>query len=143
MECFSRLAPLLPGAHGVVYDTALRGVHHQTLLRDLGLLPINRVTAARAGAKQPRRADRRVEKSAHIEDKTITVDGQPKSVSLYARGGALGIGELTETGDLTFTEVSRFRTHRNQDKSGRYRWYSDYRLPDRYGGGTITVRLHA
>jgi hypothetical protein len=143
MDCFTRLAPLLPGAHGVIYDTALRGVHHQTLLRDLGLLPINRVAAAHAGAKQPRRADRRVEKSAHIEDKTINVDGQPKTLSLYARGGALGIGELTETGDLAFVELSRFRTHRNQDKSGRYRWYNDYRLPDRYGGGTITVRLHA
>ena len=143
MECFSRLAPLLPGAQGVIYDTALRGVHHQTLLRDLGLLPINRVTAARAGAKQPRRADRRVEKTARIEDKTITVDGRPTTISLFTRGGALGIGELTETGDLTFTELSRFRTHRNQDKSGQYRWYNDYRLPDRYGGGTITVRLHA
>jgi hypothetical protein len=143
MDCFTRLAPLLPGAHGVIYDTALRGVHHQTLLRDLGLLPVNRVTAAHAGAKQPRRADRRVEKSAHIEDKTVIVDGRPRTVSLYARGGALGIGELTDTGDLTFTQLSRFRTHRNQDKTGRYRWYNDYRLPDRYGSGTVTVRLHA
>jgi hypothetical protein len=143
MECFTRLAPLLSGAQGVIYDTALRGVHHQTLLRDLGLLPVNRVAAAHAGANQPRRGDRRVEKSAHIEDKTITVDGRATTVSLYARGGALGIGELTESGDLAFTELSRFRTHRNQDKSGHYRWYSDYRLPDRCGGGTITVRLHA
>ena len=29
MDCFRRLAPLVPGAQGVVYDTALRGVHHQ------------------------------------------------------------------------------------------------------------------
>lgn len=42
MNCFRRIAPLVPGAQGVVYDTALRGVHHQELLRDLGLLPINR-----------------------------------------------------------------------------------------------------
>lgn len=33
---FVELAPLLPGAQGVVYDTALRGVHHQRLMRDLG-----------------------------------------------------------------------------------------------------------
>ena len=39
MDCFTRLAPHLPGMQGVIYDTALRGVHHQTLLRDLGLLP--------------------------------------------------------------------------------------------------------
>ena len=24
-----------------------------------------------------------------------------------------------------------------------YRWYNDYRLPDHYGGGTITIRLHS
>jgi hypothetical protein len=29
LDCFEQLAPLLPGAHGVIYDTALRGVHHQ------------------------------------------------------------------------------------------------------------------
>jgi hypothetical protein len=27
MDCFSRLAPLVPGAQGVIYDTALRSVH--------------------------------------------------------------------------------------------------------------------
>ena len=63
LDCFTRLAPLLPGAQGVVYDTALRGVHHQHLMRDLGWLSINRVTAAVAGKKQPRRAQgQRVEK---------------------------------------------------------------------------------
>ncbi|MGZ6976432.1 MAG: hypothetical protein ACXVKQ_21040 [Acidimicrobiia bacterium] len=73
IECFTRLAPLIPGAQGVIYDTALRGVHHQTLLRDLGLLPVNRVTAAKAGSTQPRRNDgRREEKSTRIETKTIT-----------------------------------------------------------------------
>ena len=61
MGCFTRLAPLVEGAQGVIYDTALRGVHHQTLLRDLGLLPINRVTAAKANPKTPRRAERRIE----------------------------------------------------------------------------------
>jgi hypothetical protein len=66
------------GAHGVVYDTAPRGVHHQPLLRELGLLPINRVAAAHAGSKLPRRADRRVEKSAHIED-------NPAFARLYPR----------------------------------------------------------
>jgi hypothetical protein len=60
--------------------------------------------------------------------------------SLFA--GTLGIGELTDTGDLTFTELHRKRTHRNADKNGRYRWYNDYQLPDRHGGGTLTVRLH-
>jgi hypothetical protein len=143
MDSFARLAPLVPGAHGVIYDTALRGVHHQRLLRELGLLPINRVAAAKANPKTARRAERRIEKSAYIEDKTVTINGQHRTVTLYARGGAVGLGQLTETGDLTFTELPRIRTHRTQDKNGQYRWYNDYRLPDRYDAQTITLRLHA
>ena len=78
-----------------------------------------------------RRNERRVEKSAHVEDKTITLaDGTRHTLTLYARGGALGIGELTDTGDLAFTELPRVRTHRNRDKNGKYRWYNDYQLPD-------------
>jgi hypothetical protein len=144
MKCFNRLAPLVPGAQGVIYDTALRGVHHQALLRDLGLLPVNRVTAAKAGVNQPRRKDgRREEKSSRLETKTITLANRStRNVELYARGGAVGIGDLTERGDLRFSELTRVRTHRNQDKSGKFRWYNDYRLPDQLGAGVVTVRLH-
>ena len=56
IACFARLGPLVPGAQGVVYNTALRGVHHQTLLRQHGWLPVNRMTAAVAGSNKPRRA---------------------------------------------------------------------------------------
>jgi len=137
MACISRVAPLTPGAQSVVYDTALRGVHHQTVLRDLGLLPVNRVAAAKAGAKKARRDpnDRRREKTVLVESKTV--HGQVHN--LYARGGALGVGVLGELGEMQFTELRRIRTHRSQDKAGRFRWYNDYRLPD---GGTVTVRLH-
>jgi hypothetical protein len=144
ISCFERLAPHLPGAQGVIYDTALRGVHHQRLLRDLGWLSINRVAAAAAGARTPRRDDgRRQAKSAHVEDKTIELaDGRTTTVRLYARDGALGIGTLTDTGDLRFIPLQRVRTHRNRDKNNKYRWYNDYELPDHLGGATITVRLH-
>ena len=39
MASFARTARLTPGAQGIVYDTALRGLHHQRILRELGLLP--------------------------------------------------------------------------------------------------------
>jgi hypothetical protein len=144
MECFRRLAPLVPGAQGVIYDTALRGVHHQTLLRELGLIPVNRVTAAQKGAKAPRRGEgRRVEKSVHLEDKQVVVpDGRRMTVRLFARGGAVGLLRLTETGKRLFVELERVRTHRNRDLSGTYRWYNEYRLPPEEGGEPVTVRLH-
>jgi hypothetical protein len=34
------------------------------------------------------------------------------------------------------------RTQRREDKSGTFRWYNQYRLPERFGGGTVSVRLH-
>ncbi len=145
MACFTRVGPLVPGAQGVIYDTALRGVHHQTLLRDLGLLPINRVTAARANPKKPRRklAERRVEKTVHVEGKKMKLkNGKSQTLSLFARGGAVGLVELSDSGEPFFTELQRVRTHRNRDLSGRFRWYNDYRLPDSHGGGVVTVRLH-
>ena len=137
------MAPLAPGAQGLIYDTALRGIHHQTFLRDLGLLPINRVTAAKSGAKKPRRAQgQRVEKSSFVEHREIRQrDGSVRSVALYAQGGAIGLGTFLVDGDLVFTPLPRVRTHRKADNV-QFRWYNDYRLPDELGGGTISVRLH-
>lgn len=137
MTCLKRTAPHTPGAQAVVYDTALRGTHHQTVLRDLGLVPVNRVTAAKAGSKKQRRnpAEQRQEKTTLVETKTVA----GKSLNLYARGGTLGVGQLDDHGELHFLPLRRVRTHRNQDKGGQYRWYNDYRLPD---GGQVTVRLH-
>src|SRR5687767_7401447 len=102
MSCFRRLVSLVPGAQGVVYDTALRGVHHQELLRVLGLIPINRVAAAEKGARTPRRREgRRVAKSVHVEDKIVPgPGGRAVSVSLYAQDGAIGIGRLTDRGRM-------------------------------------------
>ena len=70
------------------------------------------------------------------------MNGRETTVSLYARGGAVGISDLTETGDLTFTELPRVRTHRSGDQNGKYRWYNEYRLPEHLGSQTVTVRLH-
>ncbi len=144
MDCFTRLAPLVPGAQGVIYDTALRGVHHQTLLRKLGLIPVNKVTALEAGSKKPRRDQgQRVEKSVHFEDKEVRMpDGSAMTLRLFAKGGAVGVVEFLDNGETIFKELARKRTHRNRDKNGLYRWYNDYALPEEYGGGMITVRLH-
>ena len=143
MGCFERLAPLMPGAQGVIYDTALRGTHHQRLMRHFGLLSVNRVAAAKAGAKKPSRSNRRVEKSVHVEDRTIPLtDGSEKVISIYAEGGAIGIGQLADTGKQLFTPLRRVRTSRRADKGGTYRWYNEYALPLHLGGGTISIRLH-
>jgi hypothetical protein len=110
----------------------------------MGLLCINRVAAAenrggpRAGWKGAR-----VEKSVHVEDRTITLsDGSTKIARLFAKAGAIGLVEFLESGESEFIALKRKRIHRNQMKGGLFAWYQDYLLPPNYGGGVITIRLH-
>lgn len=63
-------------------------------------------------------------------------------VRLIAEGGRIGVGEINEIGEAVFVPLERVRIHRNPDKRGSCRWYNDYRLPERLGGGIVTVRLH-
>ena len=64
-------------------------------------------------------------------------------VRLIAKGGRIGLWEITEAGESVFVPLERVRTHRNEDRRGTYRWYNDYRLPERLGSGIVTVRLHS
>jgi hypothetical protein len=143
VDMFAQLRPLVPGVQAVVYDTALRGVHHHRLLRELGWMTVNRVTAA-AGSRQKDggKTRKRVEKTTYVESKTVATSSGPREVKLFARGGQIGLSELTETGELTFVPLERIRTHRNSSKGGTYRWYNDYRLPPEHAGAIVTVRLH-
>ena len=143
LDRFVGLAPLVPGAQGVVYDTAFRGVHHQRLMRDLGWVSVNRVTANAGSRKRPAKDRKRVEKTVYVETKTIRTPDGEQQVRLISQGGRIGLGEVTESGKPVFVPLDRIRTHRNTDKRGTYRWYNDYRLPEHLGGGVVTVRLHA
>ncbi|MEX1046446.1 MAG: hypothetical protein WD757_03060 [Actinomycetota bacterium] len=144
VTCLERLAPHVPGAQAIVYDTALRGVHHQEILRELGIVPVNMVAAAETfGSRKTRGKIARREKLVHVEDKEIaSADGSALTVRLFSKAGAIGIMRPTETGELRFIPLVRKRTHRMRAANGLYRWYNDYRLPEHLGGGQITVRLH-
>lgn len=139
---FSGLAPHIPGAQAVIYDGALRGMHHQTFLRSLGLLTISRVAAAKRVRDKKGKPVKRIDKTVYVETKTVNTPTGAVGMKLFARGGQLGLGELTDTGEIAFVPLERIRTHRARSKSGTYRWYNDHRLPAEHGGGTITVRLH-
>jgi hypothetical protein len=50
------------------------------------------------------------------ETKQITcTDGTARTLQLFARGGAFGIAENDDTGELTFTELHPISTHRAAD----------------------------
>ena len=139
LEAIGRVAPLLPGALGVIYDGAFRGVHLTELLRDRGLLPIVPVTAASGGrhAKKPR-----VERTVLVGPGTIRRPGGTTSECiLYAEAGALCLGELTMSGDITLFPLERTKIEPRSNADGTYRWYGVFSVPDHAGGGTIRVRL--
>ncbi|MGZ7022934.1 MAG: hypothetical protein ACXVJ3_16990, partial [Ilumatobacteraceae bacterium] len=96
VDMFVQLRPFVPGVQAVVYDTALRGVHHHRLLRELGWMTVNRVTAA-SGSRQNDggKTRKRVEKTTYVETKTVSTSSGVRDVKLFARGGQVGLTELT------------------------------------------------
>ncbi len=133
MRCFERLAPSFAGAQGVNYDKAMRGAHIDHAMRELGWLIQTGVHARKDDAGRP------IE--WHIEDVTVHMSGgRDATVSIFAREGAAGLKELTETGEPLFIPLERIKTERRGD-AGRYRFYNVYRLPPEYGSGELRVRL--
>jgi hypothetical protein len=92
MSAFNDIAPLAPGCQGTLYDTALRGMHHQKLMRTLGWLSINRFTAKQVATNNGK-ALKRVEKATHIEDRKIN----GRTVRFFAQGGACALQSWTTT----------------------------------------------
>jgi hypothetical protein len=141
LDAIGRLAPLLPGALGVIYDGAFRGKHLTQLLHDHGLLPIVPVTAA-AGGRHARKP--RVERTVLIGSGTIRhPDGTTRDCILYTEAGALCLGELTANGDVTLIPLERTKIEPRPNADGTWRWYGAYTIPTHAGGGTLRVRVHA
>jgi hypothetical protein len=100
---------------------------------------VSRVAAA--SVSRSKKPGRRMEKMTFVEMKKVSTSNGEQSVSLYARAGAVAVGKLDDRGDLHLTELKRLKTHRAQDKRGRFRWYNEYALPDSFGGKGVVVRL--
>ena len=55
--------------------------------------------------------------------------------------GAVGIGELTDDGQMSFTFLRRVRTHRICDSTGLFRWYNSAAGPAQAATETFLTRL--
>jgi hypothetical protein len=141
MDCFEQLAGLAPGVQAVAYDMALRGKHIDRIMREFGWLAVTRVPAAQNRSnRRGQRTGPYVEKERLIEVRTLP-DGGDRSISLYARAGALGIDEVNEVGDRALVPLQRTKTVRRGNKRGGYRFYNEYRLPPEQGDAELRVRL--
>ena len=132
------VAPLLPGAQGILYDGAFRGVHMQVVLNELGVLPVVPVTA-KAGGRRKRKP--REEHVIPIEARVVATPKGAETVQFLARAGAIGVGELDETGEVVFRRLERVSVKRRQNRTGGYRFYVEYRLPPEMGGGLVRLRI--
>jgi len=140
MAIADRLVGLLPGVAGVVYDAALRGVHIQHLMRDLGILGIAPVVSqsGRRGS-----ADR-VLKRVAVDHQVAVKGGMRSAVDVYAEGGAAGIdGQPHADGTRPFVllELQQVKRVANTDRT--FRWYGIYAIPASEGGGTVNLGLVA
>lgn len=142
VSAFARIAPKAPGVLGVIWDGALRGVHIDRIMRELGWLTIAPVAAKSRDVRRGGKGGLRVPKSREIEVKTVERrPGEVVPVPLYAVDGRLGLGELNDRGETAFVPLERIRTQRMADKRG-FRFYNQYRMPQGYTTREITVRLH-
>jgi hypothetical protein len=133
MRCLRRLQPLLPGAQGAVFDKALRGVHIDEAMSRLGWILVTGVHSVTDREGKPR--------DWHIEDQVKDSGGQKNVVSIYARDGAAGHRELTETGEPVFIPWHRDRTMRRVRRGG-FRFYNEYDKPTEGGNKKVLVRLN-
>ena len=132
MRCFERVAPLLPGAQGVNYDKAMRGVHIDRAARELGWVIATGVFDITDDEDEP--------KIWHIEDREVELpDGSRTTIRIHARRGAPGLLELDEEGKEYFVELELIKRER-RGRLGQYRFYRLVRLPEYLGGGQLRIR---
>ena len=134
LDCIAAVRPHLPGAQGVLYDGAFRGVHLQELLHERGLVPVVPVTAAAGGRRQRKP---RQERTTAVERKMLP---SGKKLDLVARAGQLGLIELDENGDGVFVPLVRRKIDRRPNVGGTWRWYGTFDVPAEHGGGTVLLR---
>lgn len=137
LDCLTRVAPLLSGAQGALYDGAMRGKHHRECMRLIGLQMIS----PPAAAKKKTDDNEREEKSSFVESINHP-RGTGGLIGIHAYGGAVGVVDYDAAGEPTFVALRRTKTIRRENKSDRtYRWYCDHELPPSLGGGKVTIRM--
>jgi hypothetical protein len=143
LEMLFRAKPHAPGAQALVWDMILRGAHLRRVMNELGLLPIVPVPAKDNPEKgRGRRAGTYVPKIIDLDViPVVHPDGSTVLVTISGRNGWVTIKELTETGAPHYEHLRVVRIQRHPDRE-RFRFYGQYRLPERYASQIVTVRHH-
>lgn len=133
------------GVHAVCWDGALRHVHIDPLMRELGLVVVSPPTAKsnpdgdRAGSG----SKTRIEKERHYKTLRHRGPDGPCEHVLYARGGRVGEKVADGSSGETWVPLPIDKLVRNSNV-GSYRWYQETTVPcDTNGDHIERVRLTA
>jgi len=110
LAMIDRVVPRLPGTQAIAYDGGIRGVHLNHILTRNGILPV-------------------------VPARGSTADQAPAPLFLEAKGGkrlftqvgSLGLGHVTENGEIAFARLARKKTLRRRRRDGSFYWYSEYK----------------
>jgi hypothetical protein len=114
-----RIFPQLPGMQGFVYDMALYPTDYDRLL-SAGLLPISKVQRT-SSSKVP---------SFNLNEHDFALtDGTKKSLVIHAVDGTPRV-EMLIGDELQSVGLVRVRTTRSRNRTGTYRFYGTWQIPN-------------
>jgi hypothetical protein len=104
------------GIQAVVYDGAFRGVHHETIMSELGLMVVNKVHPAN------RNGETRTYRQIPLGQWTHTVRRRTCTHTLVAHGGAICDSTLDDTGQLLLSAPLARRQVRRYERGRAGGW---------------------
>lgn len=116
------------GMQAAVYDGAFRGVHHQTLMAELGVVVVNKVHPARRT-----RNNERGWRTVTLGNWSHGVGRRSCTHTLVARGGSVHESQLDDSGQLILSapleraQVRRYEAGRDEQR--RFRFALGVRVP--------------
>lgn len=126
------------GIQAVVYDGAMRGVHHETIMSELGLIVVNKVHPA------GRTDDDRTYRQIPLGQWTHVVRNRECVHTLVAHRGAVHDSTLDDSGRLVLSEpLARHQIRRyGRGRRGGYRFTLGVTVPSPRGDFTAWISPH-
>lgn len=131
-----RIAPRLPRAEALLYDTAFRGTHINQVMRNYGI-PVVAPVAAKSGGRNTGKP--RVEKERLLGGFSVPETG--RCLKVYGVCGEAHVVEKDFAGEQVLVPLEKLRVERRDNADGTFRWYKQYKVSSNSGGGTLRVPL--
>ncbi len=121
----------------IAYDGAFRGVHHNTLMRELGVVVITKVHAA------ARRDNEKLVRTIPLDVRRHELDGRPCTHTLVVHDGAIREAVIDAAGELLLSDpLARKQVRRNRSQRNGYRFTLGVTIPCPRGPFTVWTSAH-